>query len=147
MANPGENIIENLEHKIFNKPSTTNRTRRQKPSTLPLTTIRPTTTQFKSTTTTTLRMIQSRTTDSSDDLPSMKFKVTTEEIQFNTESTKVKQFQADLKVEPANEADDGPTFKQASLFPTSKRSSVQSLFYVRSVLPHLYSLIIIVLVF
>ena len=56
MANPGENIIEKLEHKIFNKPTIlTNRTRRQKPSTLPLTTLRTTTTRFTTTKTTTIR--------------------------------------------------------------------------------------------
>ena len=64
-------------------------------------------------------------------------------------TAKVKPFQADLKVEPANSADDddSPTFKQASLFPTSKENSVPKLSYAKFALLHLVSLILIVLIF
>ena len=122
MANHDRDDKENfMEHKIFqhSKPKT-NRTRRQKPSTLPFTT---TTTNSPST------QIQSRidsgmtgfypatTTSSSEDLPSLPKTI-------SKTSTKIPPHKADLKVEPMNGLNDSsPTFKQASLFPVKHNSS------------------------
>ena len=110
-----------MEHKIFQKPKT-NRTRRQKPSTLPITTTTTTSTKIESRidTGTTIRF-RSTTQRSSDDLPSLP--MTT----IKTISTKIIPFKADLKVEPMNSLNDSsPTFKQASLFPVKNHDNNNS---------------------
>ena len=131
-----------MEHKIFQKPKT-NRTRRQKPSTLPITTT-TTSTKIESRidTGTTIRF-RSTTQRSSDDLPSLP--MTT----IKTISTKIIPFKADLKVEPMNGLNDSsPTFKQASLFPVknhenSSNSNYHSVHFIVFGLLHL----IVILVF
>ena len=107
-----------MEHKIFQKPKT-NRTRRQKPSTLPITTT-TTSTKIESRidTGTTIRF-RTTTQPSSEDLPSLPKTTIKTKI-----STKIIPFKADLKVEPMNGLNDSsPTFKQASLFPVKNHEN------------------------
>ena len=107
-----------MEHKIFQKPKT-NRTRRQKPSTLPITTT-TTSTKIESRidTGTTIRF-RTTTQPSSEDLPSLPKTTIKTKI-----STKIVPFKADLKVEPMNGLNDSsPTFKQASLFPVKNHEN------------------------
>ena len=134
-----------MEHKIFQKPKT-NRTRRQKPSTLPITTT-TTSTKIESRidTGTTIRSIFRTTTQpSSEDLPSLPKTTIKTKI-----STKIIPFKADLKVEPMNGLNDSsPTFKQASLFPVknhenSSNSNYHSVHFIVFGLLHL----IVILVF
>merc|ERR1711884_706906 len=107
-----------MEHKIFQKPKT-NRTRRQKPSTLPITTT-TTSTKIESRidTGTTIRF-RTTTQPSSEDLPSLPKTTIKTKI-----STKIVPFKADLKVEPMNGLNDSSsTFKQASLFPVKNHEN------------------------
>ena len=107
-----------MEHKIFQKPKT-NRTRRQKPSTLPITTTTSSTKiESRIDTGTTIRF-RTTTQPSSEDLPSLPKTTIKTKI-----STKIIPFKADLKVEPMNGLNDSsPTFKQASLFPVKNHEN------------------------
>lgn len=130
MANPDRRgDFNRLQAELFHQTTSTNRKRRNKPSTQSSVTTKATT----------FLMIEARTTESSDDLPSRfytkitfpKPSTTTPPTgQTTTSSTKLAEFQQDFKpeieVEPSSgelEPEKGETFRKASFFPDIKRNN------------------------
>jgi len=130
MANPDRRgDFNRLQAELFHRTTSTNRKRRNKPSTQSSVTTRHTT----------FMMIEARTTESGDDLPSRFNTKNTSPItstspppigQTITSSTKLAEFQQDFKpeieVEPSSgelESEKGETFRKASFFPDIKRNN------------------------